>query len=389
MAFENSPGENSLNHSDEKSRQREAIEAHIILQSKEKARRVAELQIAKNELRFQDKEKAKRAAELEVANKELVFQSAEKAKRAAELEIANAELLFQSAEKAKRAAELEIANAELLFQNSEKAKRAAELEIANKELLYQSDEKAKRAVELEIAYKELKQLLQLNSDKDRFISILAHDLTNPFNSILGFCELLLKNIRVYKVDEMEQYMNRMYLSAQNTHHLLVDLLKWTRAQSGRMEFEAEDLNFSDFCTANLAMFNPIVDNKHIEINYYIEDDITVFADRHMLKAICRNLISNAIKFSNEGGQVDVSAENDPENVIITVSDQGVGMSTDNVNKLFHVSQMQSTPGTAHEKGTGLGLLLCKEFVERHGGNIFVESESGVGSSFKFSLPHRH
>jgi Signal transduction histidine kinase len=352
----------------------------------DKRKKSDEVIMANKELAFQNKEKEKREAELTIANKELDFQNKEKEKRAAELIIANKELAFQNREKEKRADELIIANKELAFQNEEKEKRADELIIANNELAFQNEEKEKRAAELIIANKELKQLLQLNADKDLFISILAHDLRSPFQALLGLSGLLIENLRQYDIVEIENLVNQINKSAQNTYKLLEDLLKWARTQSGKIPFEPQKLSFTDICKEILEILNPNADAKNITINYFASDEINIFADIDMIKTVLRNLVSNAIKFTNNGGQIDINAEKNHTNVTITISDNGIGIEPNNLIKLFDISQIQTTTGTAEEKGTGLGLVLCKQFVEKHGGKIWAESEHGKGSEFKFTMP---
>jgi signal transduction histidine kinase len=265
-------------------------------------------------------------------------------------------------------------------------KWAAELFIANKEQAFQNKEKEKRAAGLIIANKELNQLLQLNADKDLFISILSHDLRSPFNALLGLSKLLMENIRHYNIDEIENLVNHIYQSAQNTYNLLENILMWSRTHSGKILFEPQNLSFKDICKDILEILKPNADAKNITINYSATDKTYFFADIDMLKAVMRNLVSNAIKFTNNGGQIDIYAEKNHSDVTITVSDNGIGIEPDNLTKLFDISQIQTTTGTGEEKGTGLGLLLCKEFVEKNGGTIWVESKHGKGSKFKFTMP---
>ena len=314
------------------------------------------------------------------------LQNQEKEKQADELIICNKELAFQNQEKEKRADELIIANKELAFQNQEKEKRADELIIANKELAFQNQEKEKRADELIIANKELKQLLQLNTDKDRFISILAHDLRSPFFTILSYLNLLIENVRKYDIDEIEEHIRIVNHSAQNTFNLLEDLIRWIQSESGKLPYEPQKLNFKYICEDVVEIFKPAANAKNITINLFIAEMITVFADINMLKTVLRNLVSNAIKFSNPGGQIDITAKKTQSNITISFSDKGVGIASEMLDKLFDITQINSTIGTAAENGTGLGLLLCKEFVEKHGGKIWVESELGKGSRFNFILP---
>jgi signal transduction histidine kinase len=229
-------------------------------------------------------------------------------------------------------------------------------------------------------------LHQLNADKDRFISILGHDLKSPFNALLGFSELLTENIRTYDIDKIENIANRINKSAQSVYKLLEDILMWARTQQGKIPFKPQKWSFIDICKNILEILKQNANTKNITINYSVSDHMNVFADIDMLKTILRNLVSNAIKFTNNGGAININAEENSGNVIISVSDNGIGISPDNLTKLFDIAQVLTTKGTAEETGTGLGLLLCKEFVEKHGGKIWVESEFGKGSEFKFTMP---
>ena len=239
----------------------------------------------------------------------------------------------------------------------------------------------------ELVLKENKNLLlQLNSDKDLFISILSHDLKSPLNNLLGLSEVLTEDIRKLDLDEIEGIANNINKSARNANNLLEDILMWARAQQGNIPFKPQNLSFIDICKNILEIFNPCANAKNITINYSATSHINVFADSDMLKTVLRNLVSNAIKFTNSGGAINIIAKENVENIIISVSDNGIGIKPDNLSKLFDISEVLTTTGTAKETGTGLGLLLCKEFVEKHGGKIWVESEYGKGSEFKFTLP---
>jgi PAS domain S-box-containing protein len=237
------------------------------------------------------------------------------------------------------------------------------------------------------------QILELNTelkrhnvDKDRFISILSHDLRSPFTALLGLSEILKENIQEFHIDEIRNMAGDINKTAQSTLNLLEDLLIWARTQQGKFPFKPQDLIFSDVCKNVLEIINPVADAKNIIINYSAQDQINIFADIDMLKTILRNLVSNSIKFTNNGGKINIDADGNSGYVIISVSDNGIGMNSDNMAKLFDIGQVITTKGTADEKGTGLGLLLCKEFVEKHGGKIWVESEEGKGSKFSFSIP---
>jgi signal transduction histidine kinase len=230
------------------------------------------------------------------------------------------------------------------------------------------------------------QLRQLNADKDRFISILGHDLISPFNMLIGYSGLLLEDLRKLEIEDIENQLIQINNAAQNTFKLLEELLIWARTQSGKIPFCPRDLNFRDICRDTLTTLSQIANTKNITINYLTAENLNVFADADMLKTVIRNLVSNAIKFTNSNGVIEINAEGRAEDVLVSVSDNGVGIEPENVLKLFDFSYVLSTTGTADEKGTGLGLFICKEFVEKHGGKIWVESEKGKGSEFKFTIP---
>ena len=218
------------------------------------------------------------------------------------------------------------------------------------------------------------------------MAILGHDLRSPFNGLLGLSDLLTDNIQDFDIEQIKKMAGLINTTAHSTYHLLEDILLWARTQQGKIPFKPQTLKFRDICMNILEVLNPTANEKKITINYTATDQLTVFADADMIKTVLRNLISNAIKFTNIGGTINISAEQTPSTTTISVSDNGVGMSPDNIAKLFDIVQVQTTIGTADEKGTGLGLLLCKEFVEKHGGRIWVESEVGIGSNFKFTSP---
>jgi len=231
-----------------------------------------------------------------------------------------------------------------------------------------------------------KELQQLNADKDRFISILAHDLKSPFCSILGFLDLLTENIRQYDISKIEVFVNTIKASAQNTFKLLEDILTWARANSGKIPYEPQSLNLSKICDEVISILTQTAQAKEISLHHFVAYNISVYADNNMLSAILRNLISNAIKFTNNNGRVSIYAKLDSSNITISVSDNGIGIDPQIVTKLFDISQNIITKGTSNETGTGLGLLICKEFVEKNGGKIWVESELGKGTVVSFTLP---
>lgn len=234
--------------------------------------------------------------------------------------------------------------------------------------------------------KQNSELTKLLEDKDRFMSVLAHDLKGPFASIVGLTELLRKNITQFDAQKIELISNLLIQSAKNSSALLDDLLLWANAQSGKLSFEPKRIKLSKVFKDIQEIFDPIAKEKSIQITYPEEDNLFVFADTNMLKVILRNLISNAIKFTNNGGEIHIDTHQDDQETTIIVTDNGIGIEPQYMDKLFSASNLFSTKGTNNESGSGLGLVLCREFVKRHMGLIWVESKPGKGSSFHFALP---
>lgn len=235
--------------------------------------------------------------------------------------------------------------------------------------------------------KKIEQLLiESNATKDKFFSIIAHDLRGPFNNILGFTELVIENTNKLEVSEYEKYFGIINSSAKKTLLLLDDLLDWAKSQTGQISFNPQKQVFSSTTQEIFKLLNESAKNKNITLNFFESENIEVFADTNMFKTILRNLISNAIKFTDADGKINVYATQNDKFTEIAVHDNGVGIHEERQNKLFGLEVNESSYGTANEKGTGLGLTLCKEFVEKHGGKIWVESKLGKESVFKFTLP---
>jgi PAS domain S-box-containing protein len=248
------------------------------------------------------------------------------------------------------------------------------------------DISGRKKLEEEILCKN-EELISLNATKDKFFSIIAHDLKNPFNTILGFSDLLLKKYQKYDDAKRLKMLEVIHSSGESTQKLLENLLEWSRSQTGRISFEPESLIFEVLLREILDLFEETAKTKDITLDYQIPESIVLNADKRMLSTILRNLISNAIKFTPRNGHVIIYALRDEYNTArISVSDTGVGMTQDVLEKLFKINEKVSEVGTEKEKGTGIGLLLCKEFIERHKGNIWVSSKPGEGSEFTFSLP---
>jgi signal transduction histidine kinase len=233
-----------------------------------------------------------------------------------------------------------------------------------------------------------KELQKLNIDKDRFISVLAHDLRNPFNTLIGFSDLLVRNIKKYDQDQIVYKATTIHKTAKQTFQLLNELLIWARSQSGKLTFEPNQLNLFEIVNETLESTEIQAESKDITIKYSALDNIEIYADTNMLKTIIRNLVSNAIKFTNQGGNIEIYAERGTSEVLIRVSDNGIGIRAEVIDSIFNFTDNQSTSGTNLERGTGWGLKLCKEFVEKHGGKIWVESQTGKGSDFFFTIPNK-
>jgi signal transduction histidine kinase len=229
-------------------------------------------------------------------------------------------------------------------------------------------------------------LHELNATKDKFFSIIAHDLKNPFNSIIGFSDLLLEKVQEKDYDGIEEFAGQIRNSSQLAMDLLTNLLEWSRAQTGKIEFTPESVEIGSLIDEVTQLLNDTAKQKSITISDKNRHNASVIADKNMITSILRNLVSNAIKFTHPGGQIVISTEQMPNECLVTVSDNGVGIKQETIEKLFRIDQNSSTMGTQNEKGTGLGLLLCKEFIEKHSGKIWVESDPGKGSKFHFTIP---
>jgi signal transduction histidine kinase len=229
-------------------------------------------------------------------------------------------------------------------------------------------------------------LRELNATKDKFFSIIAHDLKNPFNAIIGFSNILAEQIAKKNYDGIEEYAGIIKNSSQRAMSLLTNLLQWSRSQTGKMEFTPEPIKIATMVNEIIELSNDYARQKSITISSKIPPGTIVFADKAMICTILRNLVSNAIKFTNPGGEIVISVQQKRDELVMSVCDNGVGISKDDIKKLFRIDENYTTQGTQKEMGTGLGLILCKEFILKHGGKIWVESEPGRGSTFYFTIP---
>lgn len=232
----------------------------------------------------------------------------------------------------------------------------------------------------------LEKLKELNVTKDRFFSIIAHDLRSPFNALLGFGEMLKEEVDNEQPMHLKEYTNYLYNSILKTHNLLNELLDWANLQQREVTFEPKTIDIESCVNEIFQILELSALNKKLTLVKVIPENTELTADRNMYCTIVRNLLSNAIKFTPEGGTITFSAKFSNGRHIFTVADTGVGISPKNLKKLFKVDQSFSTAGTNKETGTGLGLVLCKELVEKHGGEIWAESEQGKGAEFHFTIP---
>jgi signal transduction histidine kinase/ligand-binding sensor domain-containing protein len=283
-----------------------------------------------------------------------------------------------------------IKTSELQEKNDILVKQAEELNKSNtllEERQRQIEEQSEELLSQKEALVEMNnELNELNASKDKFFSIIAHDLKNPFSTIIGYSDMLKEEMKSGNYETIKESAILINTSAVQTLSLLENLLEWANSQRGKISFNPVPINLRELLVEEFSLLDDMATGKNIELKSYLTDNLIVSADRNMIKTIFRNLISNAIKFTHKNGKVEVKAVRDNRHVEISVSDNGIGMTSNTKAKLFRIDGDLTTNGTEDEKGTGLGLFLCKEFVEKNGGKIWVESESGKGSTFKFILP---
>ncbi|MEA2041022.1 MAG: HAMP domain-containing sensor histidine kinase [Bacteroidota bacterium] len=277
----------------------------------------------------------------------------------------------------------------IIFQFNRILQREKEQEILNQKLFAKSIEIDQRNIEIKEQHKQIQKseakLRESNATKDKFFSIIAHDLRSPFNAILGFSKILLQTHRDYDDDSREELIKSVDSSANRAFKLLENLLTWSLSQSGKINYLPEKLHLKIQVFETIFDLQEVANKKNIKILDTVSENEMIFADKNMITTVLRNLISNAIKFTNKNGEIKISAEQDEKDIIISVIDNGVGINKKELQKIFNISEKASTQGTENEQGTGLGLAVCKEFVEKHSGKIWVESEIDKGSTFYFTI----
>ena len=244
-----------------------------------------------------------------------------------------------------------------------------EMEVANQKLVESEDN-----------------LRQLNATKDKFFSIIAHDLKNPFNALLGFSEILATSAEEEKLSDVKEYSKAVNDSAEKLYRLIDNLLEWSRTQTGKTPFNPNSFSVNQLINDELGIQSQTLRNKSITVQMTAHDPIMAYGDKTLIGTVIRNLISNAIKFSFPGGKIWIAYRIYNEHVEIAITDSGIGIAPERIPNLFKLESSQSTQGTWNEKGTGLGLLICKEFVKKNNGNIWAESQLNKGTTFFFTVP---
>ena len=244
--------------------------------------------------------------------------------------------------------------------------RTRDIQYQNEEIILQKEE-----------------LKQLNTVKDKLLSVISHDLRGPISAVSGLLGLLKSGHLNYH--ELIAQSNKLNTEVHNLTYLLDNLLNWSKTQMQGIKLDCQRVSLNDLVEQNLTMVRPISEQKKISIFNRVQADCEVYTDVNFLSLVIRNLLMNALKFTHERGEISISSEYHEDNVVVSVNDNGIGLTQEDLGKLFNTESHYSKMGTANEAGTGIGLLLCKEFIELDGGKIWAESERGVGSSFKIRL----
>jgi signal transduction histidine kinase len=234
--------------------------------------------------------------------------------------------------------------------------------------------------------KYLLELMELNASKDKLFSIIAHDLKNPFSGLINLSDMVLTEVKSGQFDNIEEYANLLKTFSLQGYKLLINLLDWAKVQSNSILINLHALRLNEIVEISQALVKPVAIQKKIAINTTFQENIRVVADSNMLQTVLRNLLSNAVKFTPPGGVITISAEKKGSNILIGIKDNGVGIRPENLKRLLRIDIPFSTSGTSNEFGSGLGLILCRDFLKKMNSEIQVESEVGKGATFSFTLP---
>ncbi len=240
-----------------------------------------------------------------------------------------------------------------------------------------------RTARLEAQHIELK---ELNASKDKFFSIIAHDLRNPFTGLLGITDFIVQNVEKFSSQDVKENVSTLRDSAKTVYTLIENLLTWSRVQRGAMEYQPEEIFLDQLAEHTIRLFTPNAQQKQITLSNQVPEGTHAFADKNMIDTVIRNLVSNALKFTPSEGMITVSATQNESSVDMVVSDTGTGIPKKEIPQLFQLDVKYSHTGTAGEEGTGLGLILCKDLLEKNKGEIWVASELGQGTVFTFRVP---
>lgn len=264
--------------------------------------------------------------------------------------------------------------------------RTSKLLETEKELRKSQSQLEEKVIERTSELAEVnEQLKELNASKDKFFSIIAHDMKSPFTGLLGYSELLKNEASEMDKKKIIEYSENLYKNLKNTYNLLENLLNWASLQTGRMTFNPEKVDLFLLVQGIIDLLKVNSNTKNIALKNKVAINTTVRADKNMLRTVIYNIVSNSIKFTNRGGEVVISSKRTNGFVEIFVSDNGVGIPENSLNLLFKLASNVTTKGTEMERGTGLGLLLCKEMIDKHNGKISVESVEGKGTTFRITL----
>jgi PAS domain S-box-containing protein len=229
------------------------------------------------------------------------------------------------------------------------------------------------------------ELENLNNTKDKFFSIIGHDLKNPFNAIINLSDILKNSINTGTKEEMTEMIELIRISAKSAFELLENLLQWSKSQSGNIEFTPEKFDINTLIHKNIEFFKVNAEKKNIKLLADISGEVNVYADKNMINTVIRNIINNALKFTKPGGEINISSRQTQNEVEVQITDNGIGMDEEIKDNLFQLSSQRSTQGTSGEIGSGLGLILCKEFITKNHGEIIIDSQPGKGSTFIIKL----
>jgi signal transduction histidine kinase len=274
---------------------------------------------------------------------------------------------------------------QLLHQNTMMHNLNREISNLQREII---KEKHNLEVTLDKLNQTNKELSESNATKDKFFSIIAHDLKNPFNSLIGFSSYLKENINSVMKEELHEILDMIHQSSLSTYSLLEDLLMWSKSQLGKIRFEPVTVSFGEIWKEVYTPLKDTARKKDISLSPPDNMEMELYCDINMVKTILRNLISNAIKFSHQSSEVIIRIAKENNKAVISVVDHGIGMDKERLDNLWEIGKQVSTKGTDNESGSGLGLILCKEFTDIHNGSIIATSTPGAGSTFTFTLPYK-